>query len=174
MNCRKVKRQLSLYIGEDLSLRRQQAIEGHLRSCAACQNEHSQYLRAVGQTRQWLQRQELHWEESAWKQVVTGAVPREKDPGKALWPWPFKPTSAYALMIFLAAGLTLLVVRPAFVPSNIPGEILQTAGITDPGSLSGTEPGSQDVVAITLVSRETGLKVQWFFNRNFNLEEDTE
>ena len=174
MNCRKVKRQLSLYIGEDLSSRRQQAIEGHLRSCEACQNEHSHYLRAVAQTRQWLQQQEIRWDESAWKQAATGAVPREVDPGRALRPWPFKPAVAYALMIFLAAGLTLLVVRPAFVPSEIPGEILQTAGITDPGSLSRTGPGSQDVVAMTLVSRETGLKVQWFLNRNFNLKEDTE
>lgn len=174
MNCRRVKRQLSLYVGEDLPLHRQQAIEEHLRSCIACQNEHSHYLRAVGQTRQWLQRQEIHWDESAWKQAVSGAVPREKDPGKALRPWPFKPAAAYALMIFLATGLTLLVVRPTFVPSEIPGDTQQTAGITDPGIFSRISPSSQDVVAMTLVSRETGLKVQWFLNRNFNLEEDTE
>jgi hypothetical protein len=62
-------------------------------------------------------------------------------------------------MVFFAAALTVLVVRPSFVPSQAPGS---------------AEPDSQDVVAVTLVSRDTGLKVQWFFNRNFNLKEDTE
>jgi len=32
----------------------------------------------------------------------------------------------------------------------------------------------QEVVEMTLVSRETGLKVKWFLNKNFNLEENTE
>ncbi len=159
MNCRKMKRWLALYIGEDLSPRRQQAVQEHLRSCTVCQNQQARYLDAVGQARRWLQRQELTWNETEWKQAVERAVSKEKDTGKVLLPWPFKPVAAYVLMVFFAAALTVLVVSSSFVPWQAPGIAVQD---------------SQDVVAVILVSRDSGLKVQWFFNRNFNLEEDTE
>jgi hypothetical protein len=64
-------------------------------------------------------------------------------------------------MAVLAAALTVWITRP-----------LPDAG--DPGPLLTASAPAQDVVSMTLVSKESGLKVQWFLNRNFNLKEDTE
>ncbi len=162
MNCRKVKRWLPLYLGEELSIRKQQDMQEHLLSCPACQEQQADYLDAVGQSRRFLQRQELNWNENVWKKAVETATSQENISRKVLLPWPYKPVAAYALMAVFAAAMTVLVVRPSFVPSQVPESNVQV------------EPDTQDVVAVTLVSRDTGLKVQWFFNRNFNLEEDTE
>ena len=171
MKCGKAKRWLPLYIGNDLSLRRQDAVKEHLDSCSVCQDEHSRLLSAVGQSRRWLQQQELKWNETTWKQVVSRAVSQKNDSRKALLPWPFMPVTAYALMLFFAIALTVLVVRG---PSGDPGTSVQAADFPGSSSFTQSEPTSQDVVALTLVSRESGLKVQWFFNRNINLKEDTE
>jgi hypothetical protein len=149
-------------------------VKEHLEACGSCRREYSHLRQAVGQTRQWLQQQAPEWDEIAWQQAVKQAVPENLEPGRVLRPWPFKPAVAYVLMVFFAAALTLLVVRPSFIPSRIPGEIAQSTDFQDPSGLSVSDPDSQDVVAMTLVSRETGLKVQWFFSRNYNLKEDTE
>jgi hypothetical protein len=65
-------------------------------------------------------------------------------------------------MAFLAASLTFLVVKP------LPESDAQ------PGPLTAAASPSQEIVSLTLVSQESGLKVQWFLNRNFKLKEDSE
>lgn len=174
MKCRKVRRWLPLYIGRELSPRKIRVVTEHLKTCRDCRRECSHLDSAVDQTRHWLQQQDQGWCEAAWQQALKRAIPEKPEPGRALRPWPFKPAVAYALMVCLAAALTLLIVRPAFIPSGSPREITQAVDIQDYSALSATASDSQDVVAVTLVSRETGLKVQWFFNRNYNLKEDTE
>jgi hypothetical protein len=32
------------------------------------------------------------------------------------------------------------------------------------------QESQQEIITMTLVSHETGLKIVWFFNKNFNLE----
>ena len=64
----------------------------------------------------------------------------------------------------MAAVLSFLVVRPLPEQESLRG----------PFSAVSPESPSQDIVSMTLVSQETGLKIQWFLNRNFKLKEDSE
>jgi hypothetical protein len=82
-------------------------------------------------------------------------------------PGPLRPVWAYALLALLAAGLSYLVLVP------LPEGDARRAALYIP-SQDRAASHDQDIVSITFVSRESGLKVQWFFNRHFNLKEDIE
>jgi hypothetical protein len=86
-------------------------------------------------------------------------VPRRRT---ALVPWPFPKSWAYAFMAGAMLLLTLLVVRPPLV---------KQVGLA-PEYIDTVEMEEQEVVSMTMVSKETGLKIVWFFNKNFNLEEN--
>jgi hypothetical protein len=58
--------------------------------------------------------------------------------------------------------LTILIVRPSFV---------KQIGLT-PRYVNVVGAEKQEVISMTIVSKETGLKIVWFFNKNFNLEEN--
>jgi hypothetical protein len=64
----------------------------------------------------------------------------------------------------MAAVLSFLVLKP----------MPETDSLRGPLTAFSLSSPSQDIVSMTLVSKETGLKVQWFLNRNFKLEEDSE
>jgi len=59
-------------------------------------------------------------------------------------------------------------------PQDVPFEVRTKQGALDRSTLA-ARPGSskpaQDILSLTLVSQETGLKVHWTFNRNFEWEE---
>jgi hypothetical protein len=58
--------------------------------------------------------------------------------------------------------LSTLVVWPPFGKQiDLAPKYLEVAGMK-----------KQEVVSMTMVSKETGLKIVWFFNKNFNLEEN--
>jgi hypothetical protein len=174
MKCRQVKRRLPLYIGRDLSSKKQQALQEHLLTCRSCQSEHLRFVEARAEIRKWLQQQENAWDETNWRQTLEKVGGSEAETGRNLWPWPFKPAVAYTLMILFAAFLTLLTVKPSFISPLKPGDVVRVADIPEALSQPAQTASSQEVVAVTLVSRESGLKVQWFFNRNFDPKEDTE
>jgi hypothetical protein len=67
-------------------------------------------------------------------------------------------------MALMAAALTFLVVRPLPESDTLGGPLAAAASASP----------SQDIVTLTLVSQESGLKVQWFLNRNFKLKEKSE
>jgi hypothetical protein len=60
-------------------------------------------------------------------------------------------------MAVCAVVLTLFVVRPSFIEEGT-------------GSGEGML-AQQEVISMTMVSQETGLKIVWFFNKNFELKE---
>jgi hypothetical protein len=126
-----------------------------------CQEEYEKYAFLVGQTRKWLSEDKVKWGEKEWRQTVQSAVNQGIMRKTSLVPWPFPKAWAYALMAGVMLLLTILVVRPPFVK--------QTDLTPRYMDVAGTE--KQEVVSMTMVSRETGLKIVWFFNKNFNLEE---
>ena len=93
MNCRKVKQWLPLYMGEELSSRKQQAMQEHLRSCSACQNNKLNIFMPWGRPADSCSGRNSIGMRAAWKQAVRGLLPRKKIQEKLL-PWPFKPVAS--------------------------------------------------------------------------------
>jgi len=133
----------------------------HLKSCSRCQDEYNSYIQSLGKTKEWLAKERREWEEKEWQQAVRNAIREKPLKVSPLVPWPFRKVWAYAVMAVLVIGLTFFLVRPSFIKEGVgPG--------TD--ALAKEKP-EQDIISMTMVSKETGLKIVWFFNKNFELEE---
>lgn len=162
MNCRRVQKLLPLFVGGDLPEGRTQRMESHIAHCADCLRERDIFVEKLRSAQSWLAQPQPEWEESAWRRVLGEAVTAASRGSRPWQPWPFRPVWAYLSMAVLAAALTVWVVKP--LPETGDPEHL----------LAASSSSSQDIVSMTLVSQETGLKVQWFLNRNFDLKEDIE
>ncbi len=59
-------------------------------------------------------------------------------------------------------------------PQDVPFQVRRKQGAIDQATLAartGSSKPAQDILSMTLISQETGLKVHWTFNRNFEWEE---
>jgi hypothetical protein len=162
MKCRKIKRLLPLLAGSELPESQIPIVRTHIEKCSRCQEEYTEYAFLVDQTREWLAEDKIDWGEQDWKRIVRSVVNQGYPRKTALVPWSFSKTWAYALMAGVMLLLTVLVVQPPFV---------EQIGWT-PKLVDTVEEEEQEVVSMTMVSKETGLKIVWFFNKNFNLEEN--
>lgn len=172
MRCHRIKHWLPLFVGKDLSVNKTEKIAQHLQKCPGCQHEQHMYIKSIETAREWAAAEKIEWGEQAWQQAVKNAILTEGGARGILWPWPFKPVWAYTLMVLFAAAITLLVTTPPFI---FKGQRLGARKITPaPSSPLLGEGTSQDSIAVTFVSKETGLEINWIFYRNFDLREDTE
>ncbi len=162
MKCQKIRRLLPLLAGSELPESRIASVRAHLEGCSQCRKEHEKYTFLVGQTRKWLTEDKVQWEEQEWQEMVQSVVNRDSRKRTSLVPWPFGKAWAYALMAGVILLLAVLIIRPPLVKKTG-----ITAGFVDVEDLK-----KQEVVSMTMVSKETGLKVVWVFNKNFNLEEN--
>lgn len=171
MNCKKVRRWLPLMVGKDLSPSKISSIKAHLEKCPECQREFDSYSLALEKTKEWLERDRKEWLESEWQRTVQKAVKEKKSVISPLAPWPFKRAWAFALMGVLAVGLTLLfVMKPFYLGEWITpdSELLSRTQAQLLGSAF--QESQQEVVKMTMVLPETGQKIVWFFDKNFELE----
>ncbi len=156
MTCRKVRKALPLMAGGDLSPRKTARVEAHVAGCASCRRELEEFRSALGRVRAAARAEgAAEWTEGEWKALmsrIAGGRPDRKPVSPAL-----KPRWALASGLAAVAVLALLVIR-----------------ITNNGFRPGGAPpaAGPDVVSMTMVSQETGLKVVWFFNRNFDWKGD--
>ena len=162
MKCQKIGRLLPLLAGSELPESQISLVRAHIKECSRCQQEYGKYEFLVAQTREWLEEGKIGWEEQEWQHIVRSVVDQGSKKKTSLVPWSFSRAWAYALMAGVMLLLTVLVVRPPFV---------KQIGLT-PKYIDSVEMEEQEVVSMTMVSKETGLKIVWFFNKNFNLEEN--
>lgn len=162
MKCQKIGRLLPLLAGSELPESQIPLVRAHMEECSRCRQEYEKYAFLVAQTREWLEEDKIGWEEQKWQQTVRFVVDQGSKKRTFLVPWPFPRAWAYALMAGVMLLLITLVVRPPFVK-----QIGLTPNVM---GVAGTE--KQEVVSMTMVSKETGLKIVWIFNKNFNLEEN--
>jgi hypothetical protein len=127
-----------------------------------------EYRRLLANLRAIARSEERDWDEPAWHRAVARATAAE--PGAALtarsprlrWAWAY------------AAVLVILVGAGAVVTLNV----LHRSGMESTGEArAGLEGGSadrmgQNPLALTLVSGESGLRVHWYFNREFDWKEE--
>ena len=162
MKCQKIKQLLALLAGSELPESQISSVRAHLEGCLQCQREYEKYTLLVANTRKWLAEDKVEWEEQEWRETIQSVVNHGSKRKTSLVPWPFPRAWAYALMAGVMILITTLVVRPPFV---------KQIGLT-PKYVNVTGADKQEVISMTMVSKETGLKVVWFFNKNFNLEEN--
>ncbi|UCE42991.1 MAG: zf-HC2 domain-containing protein [Candidatus Aminicenantes bacterium] len=162
MKCQKIQRLIPLLAGSELPESQISSVKVHLEGCLQCQREYEKYTDLVNQTREWLAEDKVGWKEQEWRETIQSVVNQGSEKKTSLVPWPFPRAWAYALMAGAMLLLATLVIRPPF---------LKQIGLA-PEYRDVTEMEKQEVVSMTMVSKETGLKIVWFFNKNFNLEEN--
>lgn len=171
MNCKKVQRRLPLMVGKDLSPSKISSIKAHLEKCPECQQEFDSYSLALEKTKEWLEKDRKEWLESEWQRTVQKAVKEKESVISPLAPWPFKKAWAFALMGVLAVALTLLfVIKPFSIGEGTApdSELLSRTQAQLLGSAF--QESQQEVVKMTMVLPESGQKIVWFFDKNFELE----
>lgn len=170
MRCKRVLRLLPLMAGNEITGRKALKIRTHLHRCSLCHREYEKYILLVQKTRKWFAEDRLDWEEREWHQILRDVVREKKTKWYSMVPWPFPKTWAFVLMAGAVLLITVFVVRPPLVEKI--GLVPRYEESTRVEGLSAAEEGGQqEVVSMTMVSKETGLKIVWFFNKNFELEE---
>lgn len=160
MNCKKVKRLFPLFIGSEVSQAKIAAIEFHLEKCSKCRQEYNSSVLSHKKVKEWLAVDSQEWEDREWQEVVRKAQKKDFSRAPSLAPWPFKRAWAYALMAVFAVVLTFFMVRPSLIREEVSPE---------PEMLAQSQ---QEIISLTMVSKETGLKITWFFNKNFEFKEE--
>ena len=155
---------LPLFIGSDLSSKNMSLIREHMEGCKRCRLELDSYIKSRELMLDWINRAEAEWNESQWIKSVEKVVRPAHWDRTTLAPWPFKKIWAYAFMVLAAFVFSMMLILPVFRESE--GGMEST-----PYSISSYEKGKQDVITMTIVSKETGTKIVWFFDKNFQLEE---
>jgi len=158
MTCRKVQRALPLLAGGDLGGRKADKIVAHVERCALCHKELEEYRSALGRIRAAARAEGAgDWSEAEWKTFMARVT--EAQPEKRRTPFGVRPrwalASGFAALLVLAV-LAIRIANTGFKPEGAP-----------PAS-------GPDVVSVTMVSQETGLKVVWFFNKNFDWKGDNQ
>lgn len=171
MNCKKVQRLLPLMAGSDIPQSKILSLKAHLEKCPECRQEYDSYILSLEKTKEWLAKDGKDWEESDWQRVLQRAMKDKKPKVSSLGLWPFKKVWAYSLTGMLAVSLTLLfIIRPSIIQKKMG---LGSEKFTEEQSQlfrSSPEESKQEVISMTIVSKETGLKIVWFLNKNFELE----
>lgn len=158
-------------VGSDISPSKVSSIKAHLEKCPECQQEYDSYSLALEKTKEWLEEDKRNWVEREWQQVIREAVKEQRSVISPLAPWPFKKVWAFTLMGVLAVALTLLlVIKPFSIGEGIApdSELLSRSQAQLLGSAF--QESQQEVVRMTMVLPETGQKIIWFFDKNFELE----
>jgi len=170
MKCKRVQRLIPLIAGDEITGSKASMIRSHLHRCPLCRGEYEKYVLLVQRTRRWLTEDRLGWEEREWQQTLKKIMSEKEARRPSIIPWPFPKGWAFALMAGAVLLITALIVRPPFVEKiGLKPRYTDDARVE---TLKANEEGEQqEVVSMTMVSKETGLKIVWFFNKNFDLEE---
>lgn len=159
MKCKKARRLLPLAAGGDLAQPAADKVTAHLEGCEGCRRDYQANLQALQMSREWLARERKDWEEADWMRAIQRALQVDQAKPHLLASRYFKRGWAYAFLAAAAVMLCFLLIQPPFQKHR-------------PEGRSQTQPaGGQEVISMTLVSEETGLKINWFFHKNFYWEE---
>lgn len=164
MNCKKAERLIPLAAGNDLSGKKAAALLIHLEQCPDCRKEAAELEHALRAAKALAGGDQTgDWSEAEWLNLMRNvrAAGIQK---KRIWAgFPLKPVLAGGL------GLVLLVFGSLLLQKS-PAPLVTQATIERP-ALEQVRPkgpnGQPGVTSRTIVSKETGLKIIWFYNKNF-------
>jgi anti-sigma factor RsiW len=174
MNCRETKNARLLFLEGELPVRKARRLKKHLESCPVCRTELKEFESALDGLRAAAHEEERDWTDSEWSsllarvtaQPIRGRRPVFRRNPRLAW--------AFGILFFCLVALSIVLFKPVFknAVSPLPGERVPTssAGASAAGAVE--EPLSQNRLSVTLVSNESGLRVYWYFNKNFDWEEE--
>lgn len=172
MNCAKVRKHLSLYVGGELSSKKAKAVKHHLEICSECQSECASVTRSIRTAREWLNEHRVVWDETEWNQRIQNGMSRKVKSLSDFAPRPFKKGWAFVALGAILAVLIFFVTRlPILDVKDFPEKTLLSKRLAKQEK-NMMSPSPQEVVSMTMVSKETGLKIVWILDKNFNLEEN--
>lgn len=165
MNCKKAKRRIPLAAGNDLSGKKAAALLIHLERCPDCRKEAAELEHALRAAKALAGGDQTgDWSEAEWLNLMRNvrAAGIQK---KRVWAGlPLKPVLAGGL------GLVLLAFGSFLLLKKSPAPVVTRAAFESP-SIEQAAPkridGQPGVTSTTIVSKETGLKIIWFYNKNF-------
>ena len=128
-----------------------------MQTCAACRKEYDLQVSSLKVTRSWLNADRVDWNESEWKDLIHRAVGKKAGTapsrsiriGRRIW--------AYAAALVLIVGMSLLV--------SLPWDRV-------PETKTLEARNDQEIVSMTFIAQDTGVRINWFFNKNFKLEDN--
>ena len=159
MKCRKISQLIPLFAGSDLPAKTRDKVQRHLQDCRSCRQEHTDYRSILEQTRKWLVRERRDWEEAEWTKTVQLAVKKAEEKRSWMVPWPFKKGWAFMLMTASAVLLSIFIIHPSLVKDKMRRAPFISAVESQP-----------EIVSMKFESKETGLKINWFFHKDLKLE----
>jgi len=168
MTCQKAKKWLPLAAGGELPAKKARKLEAHVRKCAGCRQE-AEEISAALIAAKGLARTETtgDWTDAEWrgmlKTITAGKVKVRSWPRRLVQ----SPAFAFGVALLAFAAGMLLLNRPGPAPSG-----QQPVALGGPSAAGLKESAGQDVLSMTIVSQETGLKIVWFFNKNFEWKEN--
>jgi len=162
MECKKTLRLLPLLVGEDLPEKKASRVKSHLNECPSCMKEYEHYRDLLEETKQWIRSETTEWKAKEWADCVKKAVNSHSFKNKVFIPLSFKPAWAASVILVIVIALSVFITNPSLIKEG--SQASQSA------ALQGEE--SQKTVELTLVSQETGHKIKWILNKEFNLEEE--
>lgn len=173
MTCRKVRKLMPLFAGDDLGPRRTRAVRSHVDACPACRRELEELREALARIKAAAKEEAVpDWSESEWKALMvraTGEMPGSRKEERSVntrvaWPRWAAASAAGVLVGFVI--LSVLFRGPVPGPARTESPDVPSA-LTDAGR-------AQDVVSLTMVSPETGLQIVWFLDKNFDYKGEQE
>jgi predicted anti-sigma-YlaC factor YlaD len=165
MTCRKAKKLMPLYAGDDLRPGLGEAVRAHVDSCPSCRKELTEYRESLSRLKAAAKAESVpDWSKGEWRALAARfrpAAPGEKRPA-------FLARPRWAAASVLGAFLGLIVLAVLFKRPMGGPERVATAGRTDQAAAV----RKQDVVSMTMVSQETGLQIVWFLDKSFEWKGD--
>jgi len=156
MTCRKAKKLMPLYAGDDLRPRLTQAVRAHIDTCPSCRKELGEYRQALTSLKAAAKAESVpDWSEGEWRALAAQFKPSFQTTARP----GFLARPRWAAASVLGAFLGLTVLTMLFKDGNL-------------GRRETSAAGEPSVVSLTLVSQETGLQVVWFLDKNFEWKGD--
>ncbi|RPI99488.1 MAG: hypothetical protein EHM31_02350 [Candidatus Aminicenantes bacterium] len=172
MTCRKVRKLMPLFAGDDLRPGLAHAVRAHIDGCPVCRAELEGFRAALAEVKSAAKAEGVpEWGEGEWKALMARVASEARGTGSAparAGAHAFVPRWAAASAVGAVIGLAILSVLfrgPSPRPEGTPAES---------GLVIASENPRQDRVSITMVSPETGLQVVWFLDKNFDYKGEQE
>jgi len=172
MTCRRVRKLMPLFVGDDLRPGLAAAVRGHIDACPGCRAEFEAFRADMAGIKTAAKAEGAGgWTDGEWNSLVARVTAGTRAVGEVsgrAGAHILRPNWAAASVVGAAIGLAVLSVL-------FRGPSVKPGGISDKGLAtiaSGRSP--QDQVAITMVSPETGLQVVWILDKNFDWKGDQE
>lgn len=172
MTCRRVRKLMPLFAGDDLRPRPAAAFRAHIDSCPGCREELERFRTALAGIKTAAKTAgAAEWREGEWDSLMArvaaeamGTRGATSGVGAAV----VRPrwAAASALGAFLGLVVLSILFRG---PSSRP-ERMRAMGKTPVAAGA----GEQDRLTMTLVSPESGLQIVWIFDKNFDWKGDQE